>query len=153
MIFFNSEFVNAIEMIVESELERIGVDMFALLLAAQHGIEENNDVAIKLVQFLENKVDFVKFGELMELQFKTLFQDRCDSNTGVEVLSLTRAADNFHNAVQQKNSFDQSNEQLLPHVRVLWDIENVGVPKNVGALSTVQCIYRYSRKQFICLLH
>jgi hypothetical protein len=35
---------------------------------------------------------------------------------------------------------NHSNSML--HVRVLWDIENISVRKNIGALSTVTCIQK-----------
>jgi hypothetical protein len=46
---------------------------------------------------------------------------------------------------------DEVRSDKPKHVRVLWDIENIGISKKQGGLATVTRLQRYTL--FICHIH
>lgn len=100
-------------------------------------------VPMKLIEFLErfplisfedlsshwalSLTDFVSFGEHMEDKFHELFQEQKESTgcSASPLLSVWSLVDK-------------------QHVRVLWDIENIGVPrKKGGAIDTITRLQKF----------
>jgi len=114
------EYIRSLETLVKSLLDRIGVtqEQFVSALVASG----ESDAVVKECKFhLSRYQDFDSFSEMMEDQFNKRYQ-------------LNTNPLNSVSTVPQKCV-----------VRVLWDLENVKVPKHLGGIRTVSALNNFLR--------
>jgi len=125
------DYVRLLEDRVKGLLSQIGVSQESFVNALNRG-DENDAVVCALKEFLVRYQSFDSFAEMMEDKFQKLY-----AHGGAGML---------------QNSKQQSlppTPSALPkrYCRVLWDVENVPVPKRLGGLKTVQGLSAFLRAQ------
>lgn len=128
MQIVHNEYLCSLESLVTIQLQRMDVSVERFMKAVSNGLESSDSVPKGLVNQLKRFEDFFLFGEMMEDKFKSIFLLE-------EKVTATR---------QMVSASDCA---LPVYTRVLWDIENIGVPKRLGGMKTVQRLLSFLRKQ------
>ena len=89
----------------------------------------DDDSALSLLDLLEKAHNFIEFAMMMEFKYLKLYEGATGPPSAVKVLP-----------VKQMPAGQQC-------VRVLWDIENVSVPKALGGLKTVEKLRNFLKSK------
>eukprot|EP01041_Mallomonas_annulata_P010087 gene10087-21022_t len=168
----HNEFLLTLEEVLESQLKLIDVSVSHFLNATRLGLEDCDAVPDSLLKELNRYSDFFSFGEMMEDRFIALYPDYNNVNNNINNNNDNNINNNnipgattgtvTVNGVDAitNSSLDSSTTVTVgitpPHtsttaatvvnnVRVLWDIENVGVSHHLGGLETVRRLMAFLR--------
>lgn len=135
----HNEFLCSLESLVKIQLKTIDVSLERFVKAVSFGLESADSVPKGLIGQLERFCDFFVFGEMMEDMFSNIFQ--------LEATEVVPDNQTAAESRQKKSATVEPSGAPLPiYTRVLWDIENVGVPKRLGGLKTVQRLLSFLRR-------
>eukprot|EP00605_Chrysophyceae_sp_TOSAG23-4_P002780 GSChrysophyteH1.ASY1.ANO1.3064.1 assembled CDS len=127
MFLVHREYCEALESRILNYLEKINVLPSRFRGACGHIMNEpwsspEKQAAMTLIQYVERYQDFCLFGNMMEISSSTA-----------------------RNSTDINASTSTTPEISRQSVRVLWDIENIPVPRVLGGLSTVEKITAFLR--------
>ena len=126
----------------------ISFETFSKSLTLQ--LTDESSVALKLQSHLEMYCDFEKFSIIMQSKFeesfavKSLepFKHNQEDGSSLNLISVL-PHDREGVRIQQEQSSDKNVIPIRPRaVRVLWDIENIPVSKNLGGLNALSKLNR-----------
>jgi len=150
MYIVHKEYCDAIENKIIVYLKGMNVEVDRFRLACSTILKENNPsnhkhnaggddanraAVMHLVHFIEQYQDFLAFGRMMEQVFLRLHYPGGGAAGGA---AGAAGGDGSGRSVAQQLA--PSSNSAVKAVRVLWDIENIAVPKKIGGVETVKRI-------------
>lgn len=122
------EYIKTLEDAVKLLLAKIGVSQEAFVNACNRCISENDAPIVHLMRLLTERQDFDSYAEMMESEYK-------------------RQVANQSSAIAPLAAVDTpSKGSISKAVRVLWDLENVQVPKKAG-FATISALTRFLKSR------
>ena len=157
---------------IEVEPEQFQLACAHILAEESNAPDPAKRAAINLVRWVERYQDFSLFGHMMESEFLRLHGDPSGEEAGHGTsadsagsdqgsrMELATASPVRNRDRDRSDSLEGEGGALLqaspgassssamgdrPSVRVLWDIENIAVPRRLGGLATVDKIFSFLR--------
>ncbi len=148
------EYRNYVEL-VESNITRFLQDLSLTWDDFSYAIEDlhrlGDDSVYQLVEFLSTTNDFISFVKLMCAKYQELYGGSSSGSSGGNLPTATAATGSSPTKGQVPSSSSNGVSNTgHRHVRVLWDIENVAVPKKLTGLQTVERLRNYLESQSLC---
>jgi hypothetical protein len=140
------EFQNIFEETVNSYLSDMDVSFDAFQKSLEAALKRGDTVGESLLNSFEIYEDFEAFGRMMESKFNAIFGDGNEekkygggSGDGEQLKSGDMLIRQPAKAVECDSPAEpESARRSRYSVRVLWDIENIFIPKSLGGLETVR---------------